>query len=529
MTADQGSSAAGPPSSDLARLGRSLRARGDIAGAEASFRRAIGLHRQRFGSRHPGMAPLHDGLANALLARAAYAEAQVEAATALSIRREAGGTDRLALAVPLTYLGAAAQGQGDHAAACTWLEQALGLRRQVLPPTHPDLALTLLALAAARRGRGDLAGAEACLEELLTTDPDHFEARCALIALFCEQERWSELRQAASLLLPRRNVFSHPRPGAAWTLLLVQAVIGNLPLRHLLGSERFGRIEWLIEYAPPGQHRRLPPHDVAFNAVGDPDEGREALLRALAFAVQTPDHRLLNHPARVLATRRDLASALFAGIDGLVVPTTVRLPVGGLGDDAVLDRHGLRLPVLLRQPGSHGGREALRIDTAMQLAAARDALDPDAEVYLTNLHDVRSADGFHRKYRIVFVDREPYPYHLAISPHWLVHYRSAEMQGHAWKLAEERRFLRSPEQALGLPAMEALRRMAAALDLDYCGADLARLDDGRLLLFEANATMLVHPETNETLAYKNPYVDRIVTGFRTMLERAVSLQPGARH
>jgi hypothetical protein len=47
------------------------------------------------------------------------------------------------------------------------------------------------------------------------------------------------------------------------------------------------------------------------------------------------------------------------------------------------------------------------------------------------------------------------------------------------------------------------------------------LPDGRALLFEANATMSVHPEPPDSaLAHKNPFIDRILEAFWRRLEAA---------
>jgi hypothetical protein len=147
-------------------------------------------------------------------------------------------------------------------------------------------------------------------------------------------------------------------------------------------------------------------------------------------------------------------------------------------------------------------------------------VSPDASVYVTAFHDYADAGGFFRKYRVIFVDRVPYPYHLAISPKWLVHYFSAEMEDHAWKLDEERRFLDDMESSLAAPAMRVLREVAARMDLDYCGIDFSILPDGRVLFFECNATMLVHTEAEDgRLAHKNVAVGRIVSAFQRMLRK----------
>ena len=70
----------------------------------------------------------------------------------------------------------------------------------------------------------------------------------------------------------------------------------------------------------------------------------------------------------------------------------------------------------------------------------------------------------------------------------------------------------------GPQSLAALAAAGRRLDLDYCGADFSLLPDGRVLLFEANATMLVHPETEPVLERKNVHVDRILDAFDALLE-----------
>jgi glutathione synthase/RimK-type ligase-like ATP-grasp enzyme len=66
--------------------------------------------------------------------------------------------------------------------------------------------------------------------------------------------------------------------------------------------------------------------------------------------------------------------------------------------------------------------------------------------------------------------------------------------------------------------MEAICAIGQRLALDYAGIDFTVLADGRVLVFEANATMLAHPEADDgALAHKNPYVRRIVEAFERML------------
>ena len=83
------------------------------------------------------------------------------------------------------------------------------------------------------------------------------------------------------------------------------------------------------------------------------------------------------------------------------------------------------------------------------------------------------------------------------------------------------RYLENPQSALGRDAWAAVAAIGQAMDLDYAGVDFSLLPDGRVLVFEANATMLVHPETPDgPLAHKNPFVQQIVDAFQAMLVRA---------
>src|SRR6185437_1156226 len=167
----------------------------------------------------------------------------------------------------------------------------------------------------------------------------------------------------------------------------------------------------------------------------------------------------------------------------------------------------------------HGGAGLRRLDSGQEAEEA--GRGEKGEMYLSRYCDYRGADGYFRKYRAVFVDREPLPYHLAIGENWVLHYVTADMRAHAWKTEEEHRFLEDPQAALGAAAWAAVREIGKRLDLDYCGVDFSLLPDGRVLVFEANATMLVHAESgeDEVLRFKNPYVQRIFDAFEGMLAR----------
>src|SRR6202012_3605302 len=219
----------------------------------------------------------------------------------------------------------------------------------------------------------------------------------------------------------------------------------------------------------------------------------------------------------VMRTRRDRTAGLLGALEGVVVPRTVRVSSEAVARDglkALAEAHGFRAPLLARPAGLHGGQGLVRAET---LAALEGPATGDH--YLIDYVDYRSADGLYRKYRVLFVGGEPFPYHQAISNHWLVHHDTAGMGDHPQRRAEEARFLGEPAAIIGQAGMRAIERIGRALELEYCGVDFSVLADGRVLVFEANATMLAHREDDAGLyAYKNPYVDRVASAFQALLQ-----------
>jgi hypothetical protein len=127
----------------------------------------------------------------------------------------------------------------------------------------------------------------------------------------------------------------------------------------------------------------------------------------------------------------------------------------------------------------------------------------------------------------MFVDGRLYPLHLAISPNWKIHYFSADMKERPDHRAEEAQFLAEMQSVLGDKAISALERVQAALGLDYGGIDFGLNQQGEVLLFEANATMVVEqPDDDPRWDYRRAAVARIHEGVREMLMRNATAVTG---
>jgi hypothetical protein len=85
---------------------------------------------------------------------------------------------------------------------------------------------------------------------------------------------------------------------------------------------------------------------------------------------------------------------------------------------------------------------------------------------------------------------------------------------------EEAKFLEDMPGTLGNKAMRALEGIRDALGLDYAGIDFGLSPDGDLLLFEANATMVIaRPSDDPRWAYRRSAIDRVLDAVVAMIMR----------
>jgi aromatic-L-amino-acid/L-tryptophan decarboxylase len=311
-------------------------------------------------------------------------------------------------------------------------------------------------------------------------------------------------------------------------LLLVAATGGNVRLQKFLDDKIFSTYVVLPEFCDP--KTPLPVHQLVINAIGDAEVSSEPLAAAQSIIARTTAP-VINPPAAVLATGRSNNAKRLTGLPGVVTPLTATLTREQLAHAdarATLARHGLACPVLLRTPGFHTGLHFLRVEHFEALADTLAKL-PGEELVVMQYLDARGPDGKTRKYRVMLIDGQIYPLHCAISSHWKIHYFTAEMAENPAHRAEDAAFLENMPGVLGPLAMHALERIQSVLGLDYGGIDFGLSAKGEVLLFEANATMVVNPpEPDARWSYRQPAYERISAAIQKMLtDRAASLT-GAR-
>jgi glutathione synthase/RimK-type ligase-like ATP-grasp enzyme len=179
----------------------------------------------------------------------------------------------------------------------------------------------------------------------------------------------------------------------------------------------------------------------------------------------------------------------------------------------------LVFPLIVRPRGSHAGAGLAKIDERAAIARYLDGRTEE-EFFISRFVDYSSGGGLFRKYRIVFVDGEPYACHLAIADRWDIWYMNAGMSASAGKRAEEETFMRTFDSGFASRHRAALSALADRVELDYFTIDCAETKQGSLLIFEADNTAIVHDmDPPDIFPYKVPQMQKVFAAFAAMLHR----------
>ena len=351
------------------------------------------------------------------------------------------------------------------------------------------------------------------------------DASCVLQLLGRREDGLEVQRHALAL----RSLYALPAPARAPALNLLVLMgpgdfMANTPIEFLLQTSGIAaNVQYVTPELPLPE--QVPDHDVLFVAIGQSD-ANAPLLRDVARMLDGWPRPVINRPERIAHLSRDGAHARLDGVDGILMPRTVRvaraaarqLADGALGLDELLP--GAAFPLIVRPVDSHAGTDLCKVDDAAALGAYL-APQPSGEFYLAPFVDYAGPDGQFRKYRIVLVDGRPFICHLAISSHWMVHYLNAGMDDSAAKRAEEAAGMAGFDTGFARRHAAALAGIDARIDLPYLGIDCAETRDGRLLVFEVDNAMVVHAMDDPArYPYKGPVMDKVFRAFEAMLGRA---------
>jgi len=386
--------------------------------------------------------------------------------------------------------------------------------RPTLPDRHrrfrlTDMDLTPI-LGVAGVGRLSTAQLPEFINQTHTgPDPGNLLMQMCQVLLALGQDEFALEMQTRALMHRRLyRVAGHSSPTVRLLALMGPGTMtDNTPLDFVVDRSPV-RLDLLFVTLDQDLPEEIPDHDVLIVAIGESARDEPLLARLERLLADWP-RPVLNRPERIGRCARDIACELLTHARGLLIPPTRRI--------ARDQRHPPRFPATIRPVDTHAGKGLEKIETQAQFEAYLDE-HSEAAYYLSDFIDYRSRDGLFRKYRIALIDGRPYVCHLAVSEHWIVHYRSAGMQHSGEKRLEEAAMMRSFERDFAFRHAAALRAIADGLGLDYVVIDCAESRDGQLLLFEADIRGWIHAsDPTELFPYKPRIMQKAFDAFVAML------------
>lgn len=338
--------------------------------------------------------------------------------------------------------------------------------------------------------------------------------------------------------------FTAIRTNAPCVLVLIGGRGGDLPWRSILGQVSFNVDTLAVEYYRAGltKIRACEDYDFVLNAIGDADSSLESLSAAQEFlrlygAPKLPslgrgacthapaEMALINPPVSVMQTGRLNNAQRLKAIPFVKTPRSMMIERRILQDDSELaakmldDMLGDKLdsPLLVRSLGFQTGKHFEYVLGAGDLSKIVKVL-PGEDFLVMEFLNAKDAQGYYRKYRVMFIGEEIYPLHLALSLHWKVHYFSAAMKDSPENRAKEKYFLENMSDCLGPKAMGALKAIQKQIALDYAGLDFSLNEQGEILFFEANATMIIADIADDEIwNYRREAIARAKTAVNRLL------------
>jgi len=391
---------------------------------------------------------------------------------------------------------------------------------------HPHEATAHVNLGSVLLDMGDLLAAEKHFKIALDLNPDLANAHQGLASIShrlgledesCHHRDMGFGKQSLSTLAYRG------RGKPLQLLVLGSALEGNIPWRFLIDSEVFQTTIIAVEYFD--RRLPLPLHQLIINAIGDADLCQHGLEIANQLITKSRAP-VINRPEAVLQTGRLMNARRLGILPGVIAPRMTLVEKTDIISGQALEilaHKEFTFPLLLRAPGFHGGNYFVCVDAPDALNSAAEDM-PAESLLVIQFIDSRSQDGLFRKYRVMSINGSFYPIHMAISSQWKVHYVTSDMGKNAEYRNEEAAFLNDFCAFLGPTAITVLGRINQALGLDYCGIDFGIDKNGNILLYEANATMVFNPPTQEKRwDYKRVAIENALAATKRMfVEQAVN-------
>jgi tetratricopeptide (TPR) repeat protein len=250
-------------------------------------------------------------------------------------------------------------------------------------------------------------------------------------------------------------------------------------------------------------------------------EGKLAQVSAFVDRLGIP---VLNHPKQVAQVTRQKNAERLASVEGILAPRITRyLSSRLLRDSLTIDieaRYGY--PMIVRTVFEQMGQGTWLAHNREQLHEALDATEGQ-QVYIINYYDLRHENGFYRRIRAAFVNKIWTIIRIDYDSYWNVRGRREHhivdfYRKHPDLMDLCDRMTADPHEAFDASVLARLDDIARVVPLDIFGLDFDITDDGKLAVFEANATMNFLANAEGGLTYPQEAQKRVTDAFHRLFE-----------
>jgi hypothetical protein len=296
---------------------------------------------------------------------------------------------------------------------------------------------------------------------------------------------------------------------------------GHFTTQYLLPNKAIAQRTMTLSGPAPLRLENFPPYDLLLNTIAEPDVEEASLKKLHQFSKAHPEITILNRPDKVWDTARDRNWRRLKHLSQIQFPRTERVSFvkpkpGNLA--IAIKTLKMDLPVIVRKTGTQTGRTTDLITTQADLDRyANRSLKGD--YYIIAYRQILWQHEFFRKLRIFCIDGVFFPVVCHLDKVWNVHggNRKEIMRTRDDLMAEEKRFLADWQGYVGPANVTALRHVAELTDLEFFGIDFTIDEEGRIFIYELNASMRHSFDHAQNFPYKLPYDHAITAAFTKMV------------
>ena len=362
------------------------------------------------------------------------------------------------------------------------------------------------------------------LDEAKATYQESIETRVAATLTLATERRAT---QKAEVLVVSQNPAFSPELKSFEDLHLTINFPGQLA-RLLNEDFHFTYIFKDNVIGDSGTNKIPPPHLLINN-----NANGEALLAGgeLAEFVAAVDRfgvPVVNHPNQVVQTTRDATAKLLDQIPGIQMPRTERFSTAGISREDLVREIEARFdyPLITRTLAAQEGKGMTKVDNREALLRVFAADFPEA-FFVTAFVDSRNGSPFYRKIRAAIVKDEIIFVRVDYDANWNVHGRKSDERvafylNNPVLLAQEKSICANPEKELGPSVVQSLQVIRDRIPLDVFGVDFDVAADGRLVFYEANATMNLFSTAREEVQHPKEAEDRLKSAMRNYFSSLIA-------